>query len=215
MPTHPRRAALCRASRPDAEHRARHAHRAQQSDARGAPDAPSGLVPAGRSRRRLGRALERPHLALDRHGVQDPLHVRGALRPEFHSRRHDDPGLGHHLRRARALLRQVRAHRRGLRQGRQHQGPDPAGRQSLRGAARQRIRAAGTDAHSLQPRHSPMPPRTRAGIRSRVPPPTPRAPTPIRKARNSAPANIAAIASASAAKPTRRAARMSRSFRSR
>ena len=34
--------------------------------------------------------------------------------------RHDDPGLGHHLRRARALLRQVRIHRGGLGQGRQH-----------------------------------------------------------------------------------------------
>ena len=39
-------------------------------------------------------------------------HVRGALRQELHSRRHDDPGLGHHLRRARAVLRQVRIHRR-------------------------------------------------------------------------------------------------------
>ena len=58
------------------------------------------------------------------------------------------------------------------------------------------------------------PRRTRAGTRSRAPPPTRRAPTPTRKGRNSAPANIAAIASASAAKPTRRAARMSRSFRS-
>ncbi len=29
-------------------------------------------------------ALERPHLAVDRHGVQGPLHVRGALRQELH-----------------------------------------------------------------------------------------------------------------------------------
>ncbi len=45
--------------------------------------------------------------------------LRGALRQELHPRRHDDPGLGHHLRRARALLRQVRVYRCGFRQGRQ------------------------------------------------------------------------------------------------
>ena len=73
-------------------------------------------------------------------------HVRGALRQELHSRRHDDPGLGHHLRRARALLRQVRIHRGGVRQGGQPQGPDPAGRQSVRGAARARVSAAAADA---------------------------------------------------------------------
>ncbi len=84
----------------------------------GAADAAARLVPAGRRRRRLGRALERPHLALDRHGIQGALHVRGALRQELHPRRHDDPGLGHHLRRARALLRQVRVHGGDLRQGR-------------------------------------------------------------------------------------------------
>ena len=47
-----------------------------------------------------------------------------------------DPGLGHHLRRARAVLRQVRAHRGGFRQGRQYRRQDPARRQSVRGAAR-------------------------------------------------------------------------------
>ncbi|HEX7204763.1 MAG TPA: hypothetical protein VF237_06395, partial [Xanthobacteraceae bacterium] len=47
--------------------------------------------------RRLGRALERPHLALDRHGVQGPQPLRGALRQELHPCRHDHPGLGHHL----------------------------------------------------------------------------------------------------------------------
>ncbi len=51
----------------------------------------------GRRGGRLGRALERPHLALDRHGVQGPLALRAALRQELHSPRHDDPGLGHHL----------------------------------------------------------------------------------------------------------------------
>ena len=45
---HPRRAALRRAPRPDAEHRARHAHGPQQPLAGGAADAPARLVPAGR-----------------------------------------------------------------------------------------------------------------------------------------------------------------------
>jgi choline dehydrogenase-like flavoprotein len=75
----PRRATLCRAPRPDAEHRARHPHGAQQSAAGGAADAPAGVVPA---------------------------------------RRYDDQGLGHQLRRTGALLRKIRIHRGGLRQGR-------------------------------------------------------------------------------------------------
>ena len=141
-PEHPRRAALRGAPRPDAEHRARHHHGAQQSRTGSAADAPARLVPSRRSGRRLGGALERAHVALDRHGVQGPLKLRRALRQELHSCRHDDPGLGHHLRRARALLRQVRAHRRDFRQGRQHQGRDPARRKPIRGAARARISAA-------------------------------------------------------------------------
>ena len=61
------------APRADAEHRARHAHDPQQSLAGSAADAQARLVPAGRRRRRLGHALERPHLALDRHGIQGAL----------------------------------------------------------------------------------------------------------------------------------------------
>src|SRR3984893_15287381 len=95
-----RRAALRGAPRPHAEHRARHAHHSQQPVAGSAADATPRLVPARRGRGRLGRALERSHLALDRHGVQGPLHVRGALRQELHSCRHDGAGLGDHLRRA-------------------------------------------------------------------------------------------------------------------
>ena len=64
-----------------------------------------------------------------------------ALRRELLPRRHDDPGLGRHLRRARAALRQVRISVRHVRQGRQHQGPDAAGRQPVRGRrARANIR---------------------------------------------------------------------------
>ena len=40
-----------------------------------AADAPARLVPAGRSGGRLRRTLERPHLALDRHGIQGPLQL--------------------------------------------------------------------------------------------------------------------------------------------
>ncbi len=103
---------------------------------------PMRLVPARRWCRRLGRALERPHLALERYGVQGPLHVRGAIWQELHSRRHDDPGLGDHLRRAGAVLRSLRAHGGGVRQGRQYSRPDPARRQFLRVAAFGRISAA-------------------------------------------------------------------------
>src|SRR5215831_7101218 len=95
---------IVRTPRPHAEHRARHAHYPQQPVAGSAADATPWLVPARRGGRRLGRALEWSHLALDRHGVQGPLHVRGALRQKLHSCRHDGAGLGDHLRRARALL---------------------------------------------------------------------------------------------------------------
>jgi len=94
-----------------------------------------------------GRALERPHLALDRHGIQGALALRGALRQEFHPRRHDHPGLGHHLRGARALLRQVRACGGGVGQGRQPARPDSARRQSVRSAACARIPAPAARDH--------------------------------------------------------------------
>ena len=62
-----------------------------------------------------------------------------ALRREIPARRHDDPGLGRHLRRARALLRPVRISLRHLGQGRQHQG-----RRSRPAAIRSRARARAT-----------------------------------------------------------------------
>src|SRR2546429_4498369 len=46
--------------------------------------------------------------------------IRAALRQEFHSRRHDDPGLGHQLRGARALLRPVRIDRKSTRLNSSH-----------------------------------------------------------------------------------------------
>ena len=206
---HPRRVALRGAPRPHAEHRARHAHGAQQSLAGSAADAAARLVPARRGRRRLGRALERPHLALDRHGVQGPQPLRGALRQELHPRRHDHPGLGHHLRRARAVLRQVRIHRGGVGQGRQHQGADSARRQSVRGAARARLSAAAAhadpgerDVH--QGGGEQRLPSVPAAVGERLAGLYQSRRVEIRRR-----ANIAAIASASAARPTRRAARTS------
>ena len=44
--------------------------------------------------------------------LKDPHALRGALRQELHPGRHAAAGLGHQLRGARALLRQVRIHRR-------------------------------------------------------------------------------------------------------
>src|SRR5579863_8554762 len=63
----------------------RHDLRAQQPAAGCLADAPARFFPAGRGRRRRRHALERSHLALDRHGIQGPLQLRGALRQEVHS----------------------------------------------------------------------------------------------------------------------------------
>ena len=93
----------------------------------------------GLGRRRRRRALERPDLALPAGRLRCPLAHDPALRQELHSRRHDDPGLGRHLRRARAALRPLRIPVRHLRQGRQPRRQDPAGRQSVRRAALARV----------------------------------------------------------------------------
>ena len=101
----------------------------------------------GRRPGRRRQPLERPHLALvgirpdAAHALRDPLRQAGD------PGRHADAGLGHDLRRDGALSRPVREALRPLRQGRQHQGHDPARRQSVRGAAARRLSAAaaGTD----------------------------------------------------------------------
>ena len=85
---------FCVAQRPDAEPGEGHADDTQQSVAARAADAPARLVPARRRRRRRGRALERRDVALERHRIQGAQPLRGALRQELHSRRHDDTGLG-------------------------------------------------------------------------------------------------------------------------
>ena len=100
----------------------------------------------GVRRRRRGRALERPDLALPARRLRRPLAHRAALRQELHSGRHDDPGLGRHLRRARALLRPLRVPLRRVRRGRQPRRQDPARRQSVRGAAPARLSAAAAEA---------------------------------------------------------------------
>ena len=158
----------------------------------------------------VGGALERPHLALDRHGVQGALHVRGALRQEVHSRRHDDPGLGHHLRRARALLRPVRIHRRRCpARPATSRAQIQAGGNPFEAPRAARLSAAAAHADPGERDVHRGGARTTATTRSRARPPTRRAPTPIRTARSSAPASIAATASASAARPTPKARRTS------
>ncbi len=59
---------------------------------------------------------------------------------------HDHPGLGRHLRRARAPLRPLRVPLRHFRAGRQHRRDDPARRQPVRGAASARLSAAAAEA---------------------------------------------------------------------
>ncbi len=84
--------------------------------------------------------------------------------------RHAAAGLGRHLPGARALLQQVRIHRRHLRPGRQPQGPEDRGRQPVRGAA---VRALSEPADEAGHRHAAvraMPPRRSA--RSRFPAPS-------------------------------------------
>ena len=64
--------------------------------------------------------------------------------------RHDDPGLGDHLRRARAVLRQVRVHGGHRRQGREPQGPDDRRRQRLRGPALARVPGRAAAGHRAE-----------------------------------------------------------------
>ena len=85
--------------------------------------------------------------------------------------------------RDRALLRQVRIHRRRLRQGRQHQGPDPEGGQSVRGPARARLSAAAAGFEPRRHRCSPRPrERARLSPLSCGRPPMRRSPTPTQTA---------------------------------
>ena len=64
---------------------------------------------------------------------------RGAIREEFHSRRHDDSGLSRHFRGARAPLRPFRESMRRVRRRRKPSRRNPTRRQSVRGRAKRRI----------------------------------------------------------------------------
>ena len=72
----------------------------------GAADPAARLVPARHGARRRGRALERPDLALPPARLHHPHEHDRPLRRVVDPGRHVDPGLGHHLRPAGALLRQ-------------------------------------------------------------------------------------------------------------
>ena len=55
------------------------------------------VPPARRRRGRRRRTLERNHLALFSERIRAAEPSDGALRPQCHPRRHDDPGLGRQL----------------------------------------------------------------------------------------------------------------------
>jgi len=59
------------------------------------------FLPGGRAGRRLGRDMERTHMALDRHGikVRRLYEERTAKKKNISPPTMDDPGLGRHLRR--------------------------------------------------------------------------------------------------------------------
>ena len=143
LPGRARRAALRAPPRPHAEHAARHADDPQQPEAGSAADAAARLVPARRGRRRLGRALERAHLALDATWssrcapstrsatgrttfptdmtIQDWGITYAELEPYYDKFEYTAGGVG---------------------QGGKHHGQDTAGRQPVRSAARPRLPAA-------------------------------------------------------------------------
>ena len=195
---HPRRVALCHSSRPDAEH-ARDTLTVRNNPSQEA-------LPM----RRLGSFLPGEVVAARAcTGVATPgagptwssrcAPCTRSVTARASSGRHDDPGLGHHLRRARALLRQF-----------EHTAAISGKAGNLKG----QIQAGGNHSGSAARREYPLPPLTpilcsemfdkAARDLGYHPFPRPtstlRAPTPIRTGRSSAPVSIAAIVSASAAK---------------
>ena len=92
----------------------------QQARPDGAADAQLGSFLPGNGVGGARRALERPDLALPAHAISWPAATtRSATARTACPEDMTDPGLGRHLRRARAVLRPVRVSVRHLRQGRQ------------------------------------------------------------------------------------------------
>ena len=83
----------------------RHHHLPQFRQRTGAADPAHRRVPAGRGRRRLRHPLGRAALALSAGGFPHPQRPHRALRRQGDPGRHDDPGLAGQLRRAGAVLR--------------------------------------------------------------------------------------------------------------
>src|SRR5207245_4535246 len=98
----------------------------------GAADPYLGSLHAAQWRWWRRRALERTDLALPPKRLPAEDASDPALWREIPARRHDDPGLGRHLRRARAPLRQIRVSVRHIGQGGQRQRPEATRWQSVR-----------------------------------------------------------------------------------
>ena len=169
LPGRPRRARLRDPLRALPGHLEGDLDAAPQPARDGAADPPARLVPARHRARRRGRALERPDLALPSARLHDQDEHDRPLRRGDDPGRHDDPGLGHHLRRDGAVLPDVRGHGRHRRQGGQPERQADPGRQRLRGAALARSTRSG---------RSPTRTRARSCARRRSSSATTRSPRP-------------------------------------
>ena len=201
-----RRAAIRVRQRPHAEPGERHATFRNTPVAARAADAPARLVSAGRRRRRRGVHWNGVTWRWTRRDFTVRTHLRTALRQEVYSRGHDGPGLGRHLRELEPYYDKFEL-TAGVSAKPEISAASQAGGNSVRGAAERDIRCR-RSRPIMRPSSSTRPPE-RAIIRSRVRVRTLRARIRIPTARISARASIAATASASAARRTRRAARTS------
>ena len=210
---HPGRAALLLSPRAVSGARPGDAHLPQQRKRDGPADAPSGLVPARLRRRRRGHSLERAELALPADRFHGPQPDDAALRSQMIPPDMTIQDWGVTYDELEPYYDKWGVSLRHLRQGRQHQGADPAGRQSVRGAALARFPepADGDDlcAGAVRPggqRRSVYSP-------SRRPSANMSRPTQTRSACSSGRAPIAASARSSPAATTQSRARRRRSCR--
>ena len=126
------RVALSRASRAFPAARPTYLQLPQQDGPDRTSNSRAGSIHAAQWCRRRRRALERGNVAVSavRFRPEDASHR--ALRRLLPSQGHDDPGLGHHLRRTRTSLRSVRIPLRDVGNCGKSQGADPGRWQSVR-----------------------------------------------------------------------------------